>query len=301
MVINFGNGTGIVIMGSLVIFGLGQSARAFVKRFGADYSSIIATVRDSASASPMQGVEIMDFNDTGFDPRLTQAVGGADVILCSVPPDAEGDPVLEWFGDTIQAATQLKWLGYLSTIGVYGDHQGGWVDETTPVQGDSERSHRRVMAEQLWQALAQDAGLPLHIFRLAGIYGPAQNALVQLRRGTAKRVIKPGQVFNRIHVDDIAQVLAASIRQPRPMAVYNVTDDHPCPPQDVVTYAAELLGVTPPAEVAFEQANFTEMARSFYSQNKCVYNRLIREELGVTLLYPTYREGLQALMAVQAA
>ena len=288
-------------MSSLVIFGLGQSARAFVRRYGGDYTSITATVRDSASASAMQGVEIMDFNDTGFDPRLTPAIIGADVILCSVPPDAEGDPVLEWFGDTKQAARQLKWLGYLSTIGVYGDHQGGWVDETTPVQANHERSHRRVMAEQTWQALAREADLPLHIFRLAGIYGPAQNALIQVRRGTAKRVIKTGQVFNRIHVDDIAQVLAASIRQPHPLAIYNVTDDHPCPPQDVVTHAAGLLGVAPPAEVPFEQANFTEMARSFYSENKRVSNRLIHEELGVTLLYPTYREGLQALLAAQAA
>ncbi len=288
-------------MSSLVIFGLGQSARAFVQRVGADYSSITATVRDSAAALPMQGVDIMDFNEAGFDPRLTQAVSEADVILCSVPPDAEGDPVLEWFGDTIQAAHRLKWLGYLSTIGVYGDHQGGWVDETTAVQGESERSYRRMMVEQMWQDFARDAGLPLHIFRLAGIYGPAQNALVQLRRGTAKRVIKPGQVFNRIHVDDIAQVLAASIRQPRPMAIYNVTDDNPCPPQDVVTFAAGLMGIDPPPEVPFERANFTEMARSFYSENKRVSNRLIHEELGVSLLYPTYREGLQALWALQAA
>ncbi len=282
-------------MSSLVIFGLGQSARAFVGRVGGQYSSIIATVRDTAMAKPVQGVEIMGFNDTGFDPRLTQAVCDADVILCSVPPDAEGDPVLEWFGDTIQAATTLKWLGYLSTIGVYGDHQGGWVDETTPAVAGNDRSHRRVMAEQMWQALAQEAGLPLHIFRLAGIYGPSQNALVQLRRGTAKRVIKPGQVFNRIHVDDIAQVLEASIRRPRPMAIYNVTDSDPCPPQDVVGFAAELMGLAPPPEVPFEQADFSEMARSFYSENKRVSNRLIREELGVNLLYPTYREGLQAL------
>ena len=284
-------------MGSLVIFGFGQSARAFVQRVGANYSSIVATVRDGASAQPMRGVEIMDFNETGFDPRLTQAVTDAEVILCSVPPDAEGDPVLEWFGDTIQAAHRLKWLGYLSTIGVYGDHQGGWVDETTPVRGDHERSYRRLMAEQMWQALAGDANLPLHIFRLAGIYGPAQNALLQLQRGTAKRVIKPGQVFNRIHVDDIANILAASIVKPRPMAIYNVTDDCPCPPQDVVTFAAELMGIAPPAEVPFEQANFSQMAQSFYSQNKRVSNRLIHEELGVKLLYPTYREGLQALQA----
>lgn len=282
-------------MRSLLIFGLGQSSRAFVERVGADFTSITATVRDPSQAQPMPGVDIMQFDSEGFDPRLTEAVIGAEAILSSVPPDAEGDPVLEWFGDTIQAAPALKWLGYLSTVGVYGDHQGGWVDETTPVRGLSERSFRRVQAEQMWQALAQEAGLPLHIFRLAGIYGPAQNALLQLQRGTAKRLIKPGQVFNRIHVEDIAQVLAASLVRPRPMAIYNVADDCPCPPQDVVDYAAGLMGIAPPPEVPFGQAELSEMARSFYSENKRVSNRLIHDELGVSLLYPTYREGLQAL------
>jgi len=284
-------------MSSLMIFGLGQSARAFVQRVGADYSSITATVRDSAAALPMQGVEILDFNEAGFDPRLTRAVSDAEVILCSVPPDAEGDPVLEWFGDTIQAAHRLKWLGYLSTIGVYGDHQGGWVDETTAVQGESERSYRRMMVEQMWQDFARDAGLPLHIFRLAGIYGPAQNALLQLRRGTAKRVIKPGQVFNRIHVEDIVAVLKASLQKPHAQAIYNVSDDEPSPPQDVVAYAAQKSGYPLPPEMPFEKANLSPMALSFYGENKRVSNALIKEALGVTLAYPTYRQGIDALYA----
>lgn len=289
-------------MARLVIFGLGQSARAFVRRVGSRFSSIVATVRHPEQAEALNGVEIMGFDSEGFDPRLTEAVHAADVILVSVPPDEWGDPVLEWFGDTIQSARSLSWLGYLSTIGVYGDRQGGWVDETTPVAGTSNRSIRRIMAEQAWQELAREAGLPLHLFRLAGIYGPHQNVLLQLQRGTAKRVIKRGQVFNRIHVEDIAQVLEASLQRPRPLALYNVSDGHPCPPQEVVAFAAELMGIDPPPEVPFEQAQLTEMARSFYSDNKRVSNQLIRDELGVTLAFPTYREGLQALWkSLQAA
>jgi nucleoside-diphosphate-sugar epimerase len=167
-------------MSRLVIFGLGQSSRAFVERVGAQFSSIIATVRDPDRAKPMAGVEIMAFDGEGHDPRLTEAVLTADALLNSVPPDEMGDPVFDCFGDTIQAAQSLKWLGYLSTIGVYGDHQGAWVDETTPVEPSHERALRRIMAEQAWQALAEDAGLPLHIFRLAGIYGPAQSPLSQV-------------------------------------------------------------------------------------------------------------------------
>jgi nucleoside-diphosphate-sugar epimerase len=187
------------------------------------------------------------------------------------------------------------WVGYLSTTGVYGDHQGGWVDETTPLTPQSDRGRQRVLAEGQWRA----TGLPVHIFRLAGIYGPGRGPFEKVRDGTARRIIKPGQIFSRIHVDDIAQVLEASIRHPNPGAAYNVCDDNPCPPQDVIAHAARLLGLPEPPTVSFAAVapTMTPMALGFYSESKKVRNDRIKDELGVKLLYPDYPQGLAALLA----
>lgn len=289
---------------TLVIFGHGYTSRTFAEHVRGRFDRIVGTAR-RPNGGRQDGVELLRFENDGYDDRLPAVLAEADAVLCSVPPDELGDPVLEMFGDTLAAASRLKWIGYLSSTGVYGDHEGAWVDETADLRAAEERSLRRVEAEQSWLDFGQDTGKCVQIFRLAGIYGPGQNALVNLADGTAKRIVKPGQVFNRIHVEDIARVLEASLSKPRPEAIYNVADDEPAPPQDVVAFAASLLGMEPPLETPFEQAHLSPMAASFYAENKRVSNRLIREELGVELAYPTYREGLRALHAaregVQAA
>ncbi len=208
--------------------------------------------------------------------------------------------MLDRHGEDIAALPGLRWLGYLSTTGVYGDRGGGWVDETARLLPTGERGRRRVAAEQGWLGLWHDSGVPVHIFRLAGIYGPGRSAFDALRAGTAKRIDKPGQVFSRIHVEDLARVLVASIGQPRPGAVYNVCDDDPSPPEAVVAHAATLLGMPQPPLVPFEAAELSPMARSFYDDNKRVSNRLIKTELGVCLLYPDFRVGLAAILADEA-
>ncbi len=235
----------------------------------------------------------------GEEDAIARDLAASDAVLVSVPPGAFGDPVLATFRDALASAPRLRWIGYLSTIGVYGDHGGRWVDEATQPRPVSARSRERVTAEDAWLALGRDSGKAVQVFRLAGIYGPGRSAFDKLADGTAKRLVKPGQVFNRIHVDDIATVLAASLDRQRAGAVYNVTDDEPAPPQDVVACAAQLAGVPPPPEVPFERAELTPMARSFYGENKRVRNALIRDELGVRLAYPTYREGLASLVPIR--
>ena len=220
-------------------------------------------------------------------------LGKADHILISVPPEQNGsDPVLNFAGAALAALQdQIKWVGYLSTTGVYGDHQGAWIDEETPAGLLSERGQRRVAAEAQWAA----TGLPMNYFRLAGIYGPGRNSLRALQNGTARRVVKQGQVFSRIHLADITRILEASMANPNAGRAYSVCDDTPAPPQDVVTYAAELMGVSPPALQDFATAELSPMARSFYGENKRIRNYRIKEELGVSLEYPDYRAGLSAL------
>lgn len=282
----------------LVIFGLGFTAHAVADFVRPRFSSITATVRgeDKAARLTRDGLDVLVFNESGFDPRLEARVRNADAVLVSAGPDDLGDPVLRHFKTAMEQSSTLRWIGYLSTIGVYGDAQGGWVDETTPVDPSHLRTKIRVAVEQDWLALGARVNKAVQIFRLAGIYGPGRNPILNLK-SRAQRIIKPGQVFNRIHVEDIAQTILASLAHPRPGAIYNVTDDEPAPPQDVLLFAADVLGVEPPPEVPFEQAVMTEMARSFYADNKRVSNRLIREELGVALRYPTYREGIRALAA----
>jgi nucleoside-diphosphate-sugar epimerase len=203
--------------------------------------------------------------------------------------------MLPLFGDAIAAAPKLGWIGYLSTVGVYGDHQGAWVDETSALNATSQRGHNRIAAERGWLELGHASGKPVQVFRLAGIYGPHRNQLEALRTGTARRIIKPGQQFSRIHVTDIAGVCLASLKAPHPGAVYNVADNEPAPPQDVIAFAAALLDLPPPPEEPFESAVLSPMARSFYMDSRRVSNAKLRDGLGYQMRYPTYREGLAAL------
>jgi nucleoside-diphosphate-sugar epimerase len=224
------------------------------------------------------------------------ALAGTTHVLSSVPPDAAGDPVLDAHADAIAALTTLQWAGYLSTTGVYGDRDGGWVDESSDRAPTTGRGERRVEAEDRWLDLWRGSGVPVHLFRLAGIYGPGRNAIETVRTGRARRVVKPGQVFSRIHRDDIVQTLRASMERPNPGAAYNLCDDEAAPPQDVIAYACDLLGVPAPPEIAFEDAALSPMARSFFRDNKRVANTRIKQELGVRLAWPNYREGLTALL-----
>lgn len=273
----------------LFILGLGYSARHFVRKFGGSFSHIAGTVRDPATRNDLDGIEVHAFAGSSPARETVERVRDADVLLVSIPPGSSGDPALAAFGDVL--ATSRRKVVYLSTIGVYGDHAGGWVDEGTPPQSTLDRARMRLAAEQAW---TDTTGGDAAILRLAGIYGPDRNALVTLRAGAARRIIKPGQVFNRIHVDDIAGAIMAAVNH-RSGGIWNVCDDEPTPPQDVITYAATLMGVTPPAEEPFETAEMSAMARSFYASSARVSNAKLKDELGVTLAYPTYRHGLDAL------
>jgi nucleoside-diphosphate-sugar epimerase len=278
---------------TLLSFGHGYSARALARRLLPEGWTITGTTRspDKAEAMAREGVQPILWPD---DSAVDAALAAATHVLVSAGPDADGDPVLGRCADALErAAPVLDWAGYLSTTGVYGDHAGGWVDETTPLAPSTRRGALRVEAEAAWAAIP---GLPLHIFRLAGIYGPGRGPFEKVRQGTARRIVKPGQVFSRIHVEDIAQVLHASILRPRPGAVYNLCDDDPAPPEDVIGHAARLLGLPLPPEVPYDSADLSPMARSFYAESKRVRNDLIKQELGVTLRYPSYREGLAALL-----
>jgi nucleoside-diphosphate-sugar epimerase len=228
---------------------------------------------------------------------VRELLEGSTHILVSVPPDLEGDAVLRHFREDIAALPDLAWIGYLSTVGVYGDHKGQWVDEDSPAQPIHERSLRRLEAERAWLAFGAERGARVEVFRLSGIYGPGRSVIDNLKAGTARRIVKPGQVFNRIHVDDIAVVLAAAIDKYTGHRVYNVSDDEPSPPEDVVAYAAELLGLPVPPAIPLDEAGLGAMAASFWAESKRVRNWRIRRELGVELIYPTYREGLRALAA----
>ncbi|MCA0920431.1 SDR family oxidoreductase [Pseudooceanicola nanhaiensis] len=276
----------------LLSFGHGYSARALTRLLLPEGWQVHGTTRSEEKAPGLaaSGVIPHIFPRADLAPVLARATH----VLISAGPDAEGDPVLREMREAfVAAAPRLEWVGYLSTTGVYGDHAGGWVGEETPLTPSTRRGQWRAEAEAQWQTIP---GLPLHIFRLAGIYGPGRGPFAKVRAGKARRILKPGQVFSRIHVEDIAQVLAASIARPDPGAVYNLCDDEAAPPEDVITYAAGLLGVDPPPEEDFRTAEMTPMARSFYAESKRVRNDRIKEELGVQLLYPDYRSGLKALL-----
>jgi nucleoside-diphosphate-sugar epimerase len=283
-------------MPRLFCFGLGYSARALAGALLRRGWTVAGTCRTESGRDGFraEGIEAHLFDRDRPLPDPAAALAGATHLLSSVPPDEIGDPVLDRHAAAI-ATAGLSWIGYLSTTGVYGDRAGGWVDEASELKPAGERGRRRVAAEAGWLDLRRTHGCPVHLFRLAGIYGPGRGPFEQVRAGTARRVIKAGQVFSRIHVDDIAQVLEASMARPNPGAAYNVCDDDPAPPQDVILEASRLLGLPAPPEVPFESATLSPMARSFYEESKRVSNRRIKEELGVRLRYPTYREGLAAL------
>lgn len=285
----------------LVCFGLGYSARHLVARLDRTIWSIAGTVRDAEAAQKLKsdGIDAFVFDGSGRATGIDAAIANATHVLISAPPDAAGDPVLAQYADDLAHARSLTWLGYLSTVGVYGDHDGRWVDEATPVAPVSERSRFRVAAETQWLDFAHASGKRVVIFRLAGIYGPRRSAIDSVRSGRARRIVKPGQRFNRIHVEDIARAVEASMAGRGRATILNVADDEPAPPQDVITYAARLLNAPMPPEIQFADADLTPMARTFYGENKQVRNDLMKQDLGLTLAFPTYREGLAQLASLQ--
>lgn len=291
-------------MKHLVCVGLGYSARAVCDQLGGEPSwRITGTARSDAGADAItagaDGIDGVCFDGTRPSPILAAALDTATHLLVSAAPDASGDPLLNQHRADIAASKSLKWIGYLSTVGVYGDHDGAWIDEEAALKPVSLRSRQRVAAEEAWLALSRETGIKLQIFRLSGIYGPGRSAIDKIRDGTARRIIKPGQVFNRIHVADIANAVIAGLSGAGAHTVYNVTDDEPAPPQDVIAHAARLLDQPVPPDIAFEDANLTAMGRSFYNELKRVRNERMKSDLGVRLRYPTYREGLAALVKVQ--
>ena len=271
-------------MKHLLCFGFGFTAQHLAKLLPRDQWRISGTTRSREGLADMavQNVEGFIFEEMQTIPTSVTH------MLASIPPAEKGDPVvLKFVG---QLTHSFPWIAYLSTTGVYGDRQGGWVDEDSELNPTSDRARRRVLAEQQWQPFKA------HVFRLPGIYGPGRSQLDSMRDGTARRIVKPGQIFSRIHVEDIAGILAASIARPNPGRIYNVADDEACPPQDVVAFAAELLGLPPPPEIPFDKADLSPMARSFYDDSKRVSNTRIKQELGYQLKYPNYRFGLRSLL-----
>jgi nucleoside-diphosphate-sugar epimerase len=283
----------------LFCFGLGYCAEVLARRLAAQGWRVAGTCRSAERQAELgaAGIEAWLFDRS--QPLAEAALDGTTHLLGSVPPDHHGDPVLDLCAEAIGYRRGLGWVGYLSTTSVYGDRAGGWVDEASALEPSGERGRRRVAAEAAWLELGRRHGLPVHVFRLAGIYGPGRSPFDKLRAGTAQRIAKPGQVFGRIHVEDIVATLIASMVRPDPGAVYNVCDDDPAAPEAVVAYAAELLGLAPPPLVPLAEANLSPMARSFYEDNKRVRNERIKRELGVRLAYPDYRRGLRSVLAAE--
>lgn len=279
---------------ALFCFGLGYTAGFLARDLGETGWKITGTSREAAADArfPLQR---FDRDHPLVDPAASFAP--ITHLLISIPPDAAGCPVFDRHADDIAASATLRWIGYLSSTNVYGDCGGDWVDEATPPAPSGERGRRRAAAEAAWLALGARSGIPVQVFRIAGIYGPGRSALDALRAGTARRIVKPGQVFSRIHVADLTAALAASMARPIAGAIYNVCDDEPSPPEDVVGYAAALLGMAPPPLEDYATATLSPMARSFYDDSKRVSNRRLKDELGLVLRYPSYREGLRALLA----
>jgi nucleoside-diphosphate-sugar epimerase len=287
--------------GNLLCFGIGYSAETLARRLAASGWKIAGTVRSAEKAARLSALGFSMHVYGGASPTdaLGRDLAAADHVLVSAPPGENGDPVLAGCRDMLAAsAGGWRWLGYLSTTGVYGDKGGDWVDEDTPPAPSNPRAARRLAAEHAWQDFAVASGAPLHIFRLPGIYGPGRSTLDQLRTGTARRFDKPGQIFSRIHVTDLASALIASMTKPSPGALYNICDDEPASQADVVAYGARLLGMMPPPleDFAAAEAGLSEMARSFYRDSKRVRNDRMTHALGVRLAYPTYREGLSGLL-----
>ena len=278
---------------NLLIFGCGFSGEAIAKQATGNFAAITGTTRDAAKADRIRnaGAEPLVFDGEALSPELVSRLAGTTHLLVSIAPGEAGDPVLNALQKSEAALPALKWTGYLSTVGVYGDHGGAWVDEQTEPRPVSKRSRQRLEAETAWRDFAGARGLPLAVLRLSGIYGPGRNAFVNIANGTARRLVKPGQVFNRIHRDDIAAAALAAARK-KADGIFNITDDEPAPPQDVVTFAHQLAGVAPPPETDFETADLSPMARSFYGENKRVSNAKSKAELGLAYAFPDYRTAL---------
>lgn len=281
----------------LVIIGFGYSAAAIAAELAPLAASITVTARSAAKVATLReaGWQACQFDGTILGEKLASALEGASHLLVSAPPDEAGDPLLG-AGLAGLALQSLRRVAYLSTVGVYGDHQGRWVDEDTTPRPVSQRSVQRLAAELAWQEFATARHVELGVFRLSGIYGPGRSAVDALLGGTARRLVKPGQVFNRIHVSDIGGAVALALQQQGPLGTLNLTDDEPCPPQDVVAFAAALLGLAPPPEQPFEAAELSPMARSFYSENKRVSNSRLKTRIGYDFRCPTYREGIRACL-----
>lgn len=284
---------------NFVVLGLGYSAQTFLQQAGSRFGSVTATVRTPAKSATLScaNLNVLPYAGGEAPPALARAIAEADALLVSIPAEEGGDPALPALAPVIAAAPRLRWIGYLSTVGVYGDHGGAVVTEASPLLATSPRGRNRIAAEGAWLDLGVGSGKPVHVFRLAGIYGPGRNQLVSVAEGSARRIIKAGQKFSRIHVEDIAGVCLASLERPRAGAIYNVADNEPAPPQDVIALAASLLGLPPPPEEPFETAALSQIARSFYMDSRQISNGLVRAELGYSFRYPTYREGLKALLA----
>lgn len=281
----------------IVFLGYGYTARALARRLKPAGWRVAATARTGQKAALIarDGARAIPWTEAGIDPA---AFDGASAVLVSTPPGEDGCPALAAAGEALAGrADAIDWIGYLSSNGVYGDHGGAWVDEFSPLRAVSRRGLRRIAAEADWASLGATFDLPVVIFRLPGIYGPGRSALDAVRDGRARRIVKDGQVFNRMHVDDIAAALEASLARPAAGALFNLADDLPSPPQDVIEYACALLAVEPPPPIPFEEAELSHMGRSFYLENKRVRNDRMKQALGVALAYPTYREGLRAILA----
>ena len=279
----------------LFIFGAGYSGRAIARMAIAEGAFVAGTTRSADKAEELraEGIAPALFDGGVLSSEIEEALGETTHLIVSIAP-GEVDPVLAAARDTIvKRMPALRWIGYLSTVGVYGDHRGAWVDEDAECRPVSRRSQARLAAERAWLALAVETDLPVAILRLSGIYGPGRNGLVNIEKGTARRVVKPDQVFNRIHVDDIAGATMLLAKEAKG-GIYNVTDDEPAPPQDVVAYAASLMGVEPPPEIPFDEADMTPMARSFYGENKRVANARIKHA-GYRFRFPDYRAALDDL------
>ena len=289
-------------MSTLLCLGLGYCAEHYVARHGTRYTRVIGTTREAGRADALsarvRNVDMQVFDGAAVSDALRTAAGAADALLVSAAPDEHGDPVLRALGDALAASVRLRTIVLLSTVGVYGDRGGGWVDETAALEPVHQRSRPRVAAEAAWQALGRRRGATVAILRLSGIYGPGQNALINVRLGRARNIDKPGQVFNRIHVADIAQVIDAAFAQ-RADGVFNVSDDAPSPPGDPIAFAAGLLGLPAPPAIPYAEAvkTMSPLAASFYAENRRVRNDRLKQTLGVRLRYPSYREGLRALFA----
>ncbi len=292
----------------LFCFGLGYSASRLADKLSAQGWAVAGTCRSPETEAGLrqQGVDVFPFDGERPLEDAETALRGTTHLLSSVPPSLDrgggddsgaDDPVLARHREDIAAITGLRWVGYLSTTGVYGDTGGILVDETAPLHPNSERSRRRAGAEESWLSLHRDYGVPVHVFRLAGIYGPGRSAIDQVLAGRARRILKPDHLFSRIHVDDIGQVVRASMENPHPGQIYNLGDDEPASPADVIGFACELLDVAPPPVIDFEDAakDMSPMGLSFWQDNRRIDNTRIKKELGVTLLYPDFREGLRAI------